>query len=154
MHAIEVDDEVFEYLKAKAEAFIDTPNSVLRRLLFPPKPGRPTSPMVAERPKAPVGVLPPVPPGTPKALEQILQVAYLVRWGGKSRLDATHYIADRAGVFFQTVLDKYCRQLDLKADQFDALLRQEDLSDLRRLLARKFHAHANLTETYLAGKAT
>lgn len=30
---IEVDDEVFGVLKAKAEPFVDTPNSVLRRLL-------------------------------------------------------------------------------------------------------------------------
>lgn len=30
---IDVDDDVFELLKAKAEPFVDTPNSVLRRLL-------------------------------------------------------------------------------------------------------------------------
>lgn len=32
-HQIEVDDDVFGTLKAKAEPFVDTPNSVLRRLL-------------------------------------------------------------------------------------------------------------------------
>lgn len=31
--AIEIDDEVFERLKDEAEPFVDTPNSVLRRLL-------------------------------------------------------------------------------------------------------------------------
>ncbi len=31
---IEIDNEVFEFLKSKAEAFVDTPNSVLRRLLL------------------------------------------------------------------------------------------------------------------------
>jgi len=31
---IEVDDEVFNYLKTLAEPFVDTPNMVLRRLLF------------------------------------------------------------------------------------------------------------------------
>jgi hypothetical protein len=30
---IEIDDDVFDYLKSKAEPFIDTPNSVLRRVL-------------------------------------------------------------------------------------------------------------------------
>lgn len=30
---IEIDDEVLEYLKEEAEPFVDTPNSVLRRLL-------------------------------------------------------------------------------------------------------------------------
>ena len=33
MQSIEVDSEVFEYLKKKAEPFVDTPNSVLRRIL-------------------------------------------------------------------------------------------------------------------------
>ena len=31
---IEIDDEVFNYLKSLAEPFVDTPNTVLRRLLF------------------------------------------------------------------------------------------------------------------------
>jgi Mrr N-terminal domain len=34
MHTIEVDDEVMNALKNKAEPFVDTPNSVLRRLLL------------------------------------------------------------------------------------------------------------------------
>jgi len=31
--SIDLDDEVYEYLKAEAEPFVDTPNTVLRRLL-------------------------------------------------------------------------------------------------------------------------
>lgn len=34
MVKIEIDDELFNYIKSLAEPFIDTPNSVLRRLLF------------------------------------------------------------------------------------------------------------------------
>ena len=33
MHTIEIDDDVLDALKRKAEPFIDTPNTVLRRLL-------------------------------------------------------------------------------------------------------------------------
>ncbi len=33
-HKIEIDDDVFKYLKEHAGPFIDTPNSVLRRLIF------------------------------------------------------------------------------------------------------------------------
>ncbi len=33
MIGIEVDEEVFEFLKARAEPFLDTPNSVLRRVI-------------------------------------------------------------------------------------------------------------------------
>jgi Mrr N-terminal domain len=32
-HHVEVDDEVFDYLQSRAQPFIDTPNSVLRRVL-------------------------------------------------------------------------------------------------------------------------
>src|ERR1017187_2133002 len=35
MHKIEVDDDVMEVLKTLAEPFVDTPNSVLRRILKP-----------------------------------------------------------------------------------------------------------------------
>ena len=35
MHKIEVDDDVMEALKTLAEPFVDTPNSVLRRILKP-----------------------------------------------------------------------------------------------------------------------
>jgi len=34
MVSIEIDDEVFNYLKSLAEPFVDTPNTVLRRLLL------------------------------------------------------------------------------------------------------------------------
>jgi len=40
MHEIKVDDEVFEYLQRKAVPLVDTPNSVLRRVLFGRKRGR------------------------------------------------------------------------------------------------------------------
>lgn len=35
MVSIEIDEEIFNHLKSLAEPFVDTPNSVLRRLLFP-----------------------------------------------------------------------------------------------------------------------
>lgn len=35
MVTIEIDEDVFNYLKSRAEPFVDTPNAVLRRLLFP-----------------------------------------------------------------------------------------------------------------------
>ena len=35
MVSIEIDEDIFSYLKSLAEPFVDTPNAVLRRLLFP-----------------------------------------------------------------------------------------------------------------------
>lgn len=41
---IDLDDDVFDYLKSQAEPFVDTPNSVLRRLLGLDGTGKPTAP--------------------------------------------------------------------------------------------------------------
>jgi negative regulator of replication initiation len=35
MVTIEIDEDIFNYLKSIAEPFVDTPNAVLRRLIFP-----------------------------------------------------------------------------------------------------------------------
>jgi hypothetical protein len=49
----------------------------------------------------------------------------------------------------QTVLDKYCRQLSLTAYQFDRLLEQPNLSDLKALLSNKFNEHQTTIEEYV-----
>jgi hypothetical protein len=50
MHKIEIDDEVYDFLKRQAEPFRDTPNSVLRRLLLK-KPFRPEPVPVPPQPE-------------------------------------------------------------------------------------------------------
>ena len=131
MHQIEVDDEVLGYLKANAEAFVDSPNSVLRRELLGRRPGR-----KAGKPSG--GGLggrsgrewsPDLPPNTPQALRQIIEVTALVRGEGKGRPEATGFVARRHGVAPQTVLDKYCRQLGLTASG----LTGNDGGDLRNV---------------------
>lgn len=148
MHKIEVDDEVFEYLKSRAEPFVDTPNSTLRRELLGGKPGRVVKPTISKH-SIPMETLPMVPSGTPKALEEILQVSYLVHRSGLSRRDATHHVAHKHGIAIQTVLDKYCRQLGLTADKFDELLGRDDLRDLKAVLRRKFSSYAGFIDEYL-----
>ena len=49
--SIDLDDEVFEYLKSKAEPFVDTPNTVLRRLLGIDSSGKPTRNVKSATPK-------------------------------------------------------------------------------------------------------
>jgi hypothetical protein len=61
--SIEVDDEVFEMLKGHAEPFVDTPNTVLRRLLGigqarPPRQPAADSELRAEARAAPGTLLP------------------------------------------------------------------------------------------------
>lgn len=134
MHQIEVDDEVLGYLKAKAEAFVDTPNSVLRRQLLEGRPGRKTRPGSGGSGD---GEPPDVPAGAPQALRQILEVVILVQREGKTRTEATALVARQHGVAPQTVLDKYCRQLGLTAAEFDKLIDEPELARLRELLREK-----------------
>ncbi len=147
---IEIDMEVFEFLKMQAEPFVDTPNDVLRRLLLSGKlPSRVAQDNISMEPAhAP----PPVPAGTPKALEQILQVIYLAHHQNISRPKATKMVAEIYGVAPQTVLDKYCRQLNLTALEFDKLLSETGLHTLKNKLRSKFHGYSGLIDNYLEVK--
>lgn len=146
MHPIQVDDEVFRFLKRHAEPLVDTPNTVLRRLLLnrdaaepgprsspSPDAGRSTGASSVFRPRL----------GMPASLEQILEVADLVIRGSRDRLDATHDVARRRGVAFQTVLDKYTRQLGIDTARFDLLLSKDGHEELRRLLLHRFPKYAD-----------
>jgi hypothetical protein len=148
MHTIDIDQEVLNYLKSQAEPFTDTPNDVLRRLLF----GKSSSGKLAQfkpREKASHN-LPPIPAGTPKALEHILQVVYLTHFLGAPRSKATKDVAKKhGGIAPQTVLDKYCRQLNLKASEFDRLVAEPGLSGLKGILYAKFSGHREVIDNYL-----
>lgn len=142
-HKVEVDDDVYQFVKAHAEPLVDTFNSALRRLLplsgiqnqkdraFEKEPRSGTS-----------ATLPSVPQHLPQALRHILEVVRLVRGGAYTRTMATQYVARQYNIFPQTVLDKYCRQLDLTASQFDRLLEEPGLIELRKRLKTKFSVHA------------
>jgi len=112
---------------------------------------------VADKPKQKVfsssqtsGLLPNLPGQTPQALRHILEVAYLVHGGAYDRPNATQFVAKQHGIFPQTVLDKYCRQLNLKAREFDHLLEQTELSDLKKILKSKFPDYKELIdETFI-----
>lgn len=144
-HQVEVDEEVFSFVKGHAEPLVDNFNSALRRLL---PLGEASAQRRAQSPKAdPInGVthLSSLPHGTPQALRQILEVAQLVRGGAYTRTAATQFVAKQHRVFPQTVLDKYCRQLELTANQFDRLLAQENVAELRQVLRSKFPEHAEV----------
>ena len=148
MHQIEVDDEVFSYLQRKAQPFLDTPNTVLRRELplrqAPRASGN--TPLGVERTPDPLSI----PAGTPRALREILEVVHLMYTSGRTRSDATNYIARKLGVTPQTIIDKYTRQLGLTASQFDRLLDRDQLSQLKSLLKERFRAHGDVVDQLLA----
>lgn len=144
-HQVEIDDEVFQFIKKHAEPLVDTFNSVLRRLL--PLSGNNTEKKQTSD-KEETG-LPAIPQHIPQALRQVLEVVRLVRRGSYTRTEATQYVARQYRLCTQTVLDKYCRQLNLTAAQFDILLEEPDLGKLCEQLKTKFRNHTQAVDEVL-----
>jgi hypothetical protein len=148
---VDVDEEVFQFVQVHAEPLVDTFNSALRRLL-------PLSNAKAEiqqisrtedGKKKIYNDLPIIPSHTPAALSQILEVVHLVHGGAYTRPMATNRVAKHRNITTQAVLDKYCRQLNLRAYQFDRLLAQADLGELRKILKAKFSRHSEAIDNIL-----
>jgi hypothetical protein len=140
MREIGIDDEVYRYLASKINDFGESVNTVLRRELRLDG-GIPDASDVRNIPK--------FPPGIPKALEQILQVVFLIRSGGLGRSKATHAVADYHEVAPQTVIDKYTRQLGLTARDFDRGLVESYLPQFREFLIGKFKGYEGLINQYI-----
>ena len=150
-HQVEVDDDVFQFVKTHSEPLVDTFNSTLRRLLTLSGRQRKQNQVSEEDsfPSESAGTLPAVPQHLPQALRHILEVIRLVRGGAYTRTSATQYVARQYKVYPQTVLDKYCRQLGLTAAQFDRLLEEPGLGELRKKLKAKFPSHAQAIDEVL-----
>ena len=129
MHQIEVDGEVYDFLKKNAEPFVDTPNKVLRRFL-------PLHNIETESQRK--DDIPEFRPGVPEALAQILQVMYLVKNKDFGRVQATREVAEARGITYQAVIDKYTRQLGKKAYEIDELLTDSNMNELKEILKEEF----------------
>ena len=142
-YEIKVDEEVWSFLKKHAEPFVDTPNSVLRKFLFGNNNGKKNSNIEDIEEKFPA-----FPGGVPKALAQILEVIYLVKKRGYTRTDATKLVAEKRKTAPQTVIDKYCRQLNKKAFEIDQLLQGSHLIEFQSLLEKKFVHHRDVIKDF------
>jgi hypothetical protein len=141
MHKIEIDDEVFSYLENKAKPFVDTtPNAVLRRVLL----GNNSASATGS-----TQLIPELPRGTPKSLEHVLQVVYLIRAKNYDRSEATNAVARHHGITTQTVIDQYTRQLRLNARDFNGLLTAPDPSTIRAYLNTIFMEYESLIAKYI-----
>ena len=132
---IKIDQEVYKYLKERAEPFEDTPNTILRRELF----GDDTKNDSGNSDKT--VNFPDFSRSIPTALQHTLEVIYLVKKHNISRSKATKLTANKYGIAPQTVLDKYCRQLDKKASEIDMLLEGKNLNRFRSILCNKYTDH-------------
>lgn len=144
MHKIEVDEDVWIFMKKHAEPFEDSPNSVLRRLLLA---NDYKSICPRNVPKID-NELPVFPSGVPLALQQILEVAYAVKKLGYTRNNATNLVAKKRGIAPQTVIDKYCRQLNKKAFEIDNLLDQ-NFNKFKALVENSFINHRDIIHNFL-----
>ncbi|MGD8739268.1 MAG: hypothetical protein PVG34_03070 [Desulfobacterales bacterium] len=141
MHTIEIDENLWSYLQKHAEPFVDTPNSVLNRILFDTS--KATSP-TNDEPKIPAVSI----EGIPKSLAQILEVVYEIEINGYSRTEATKRVAHKRGTSPQTITDKYCRQIGKKAHEIDQLLSEPGYEGFKKILESKFGAYQQVIESY------
>lgn len=167
MYSIEIDEKIWHLLQENAEPFVDTPSSVLRRLLFKEEGRREEKKSKAEisekeirhnetreedisEDTATILAIPGVSiEGLPKALAQILEVVYEIKINGVTRIRATNRVAKRRGTAPGTVTDKYCRQLGQRAHEIDEMFAEPDLNRFKGLLNSKFEAHRDIINMYL-----
>ena len=141
MYSIEIDENIWHYLQQHAEPFVDTPNSVLNRMLFVAG---------AKGDKAiPIFSIPSVNiHGLPKSLTQILEIVYEIEVNGYSRTEATNRVAKKRGTAPQTITHKYCRQLGKRAHEIDELLKEPNYDAFKNLLKNKFGGHEEIIDMY------
>jgi len=171
MYSIDIDEKIWHLLQQNAEPFVDTPSSVLRRLLFKEEERQEEEKSEAEiREKeikknetreeeiseeefgedtATILAIPGVTiEGLPKALSQILEVVYEIKINGVTRIRATNRVAKRRGTAPGTVTDKYCRQLGQRAHEIDEMFAEPDLNRFKDLLTRKYANHMGIIDMY------
>jgi len=136
---IDIDEDVWSYLKRNAEPFEDTPNSVLHRLLFDRRPQVSSTITYDDM----INGMSSLPAKIPQALSQIFEVIFEIKIKGRSRIDATGIVARRRDRAPQTIIDKYCRQLRKSAYEIDALLEEDNLQRFKQLLKNKFKNYEN-----------
>ena len=141
MHLIEIDEKIWSHLQQHAEPFVDTPNSVLNRLIFGEEEKK-------EEEAASFSIPTVNFQGLPKSLAQILEVVYEIEVNGCSRTQATHRVAKKRGTAPQTINDKYCRQLGKKAHEIDELMAEPGYAGFKDLLTGKYSTHREIIDMY------
>jgi hypothetical protein len=141
MFSIDIDERIWKYLQKQAEPFVDTPNTVLTRMLF----NETDHPIKKEA----VAAIPSVNiQGLPKSLAQILEVVYEIEANGYPRTEATNRVAQKRGTAPQTITDKYCRQLNKKAHEIDEMLTEPGYAGFKDMLKNKYAGHENIIDMY------
>jgi hypothetical protein len=141
MHLIEIDEKIWCHLQQNAEPLVDTPNSVLNRLLFGTAEKKEKAAACFSIPTVSIQ-------GLPKSLAQILEVVYEIEANGYNRIQATRRVAKKRGMAAQTITDKYCRQLGKKAQEIDELMAEPGYTGFKDLLMGKYSVHREIIDMY------
>jgi hypothetical protein len=144
-YKVDIDEEVWNFVKNQAEPLTDTVNSVLRRLLLGAPPLEEEKSAFSYKIETKIDL----PRNIPRALAQILEVIYEIQVGKRSRQEATRVVAMKNGTAPQTIIDKYCRQLGKTAREVDNMLEDTDLIALKDLLSTKFPKFVDLIQKTL-----
>ena len=137
---IRIDEQVYLELQNRATPFVDkTPNDVLRRKLLLGKSNERDNNTEAS-------IIPNI---RSNALTQILEV-YFLTVKGFTRNEATHNVADSLNISYQSIFDKYTRQLDLSSDEIDELLRDANRKKFALLLKAKFRQYNKEIELFFS----
>lgn len=178
-YQIDVDSEVYDHLKWEAEKRLETPNTVLRRLLKLDPPPMKASMSVASHPirrdmiqdsrimsamshfqeskgstfniQPSTLALPNLPHHIPTTLEHTLQMIHLVKREGYTRIDATKALAEWHRVAIPTITIKFTRLLGISAHEIDALLEPEREGDLMGLLMSNFPEYGEVIRSTVYG---
>ena len=138
---IEIDEKIWCHLQQNAEPFVDTPNSVLNRLIFGEEEKKEEEAAFFSIPTVSIQ-------GLPISLEQILEVVYEMEVNGYSRTQATNRVAKKRGTAPQTITNKYCRQLGKKANEIDELMAEPEYAGFKDLLTDKYPVHKDIIDMY------
>lgn len=151
MYRIEVDEDVYEFLKKHKEPVVDKDeNSVLRKLLL----GRKVLPAKKEVEFWVNGInsgkFPDLPAGIPDGLGYILEIVYLLKKEiTNSRIEATKLVAERHNIKYSTVIENYAWQIDKSGDDIDRMLDDIEYIELRTVLKAKFPKYNGVIKNIL-----
>jgi hypothetical protein len=75
-------------------------------------------------------------------------VLFEISQNGLSRQQATRLVAEKHNTVPPTIMDKYCKQLELKAREVDSLLEEPGYEKFMKILMEKFPDYKTVIDLF------